>query len=169
MAKLGELIKGDWGRINSFTTDTCSTILLLWRILAADQRLQLSKALFVLCDSHGLQLLIKDVLGIPHYKVIQSQIMLFINTFRRSPLQLSILGEKPKACYGKTSALVLNVITRWSTPACTIESIYKNKETFKAYVLDDCTQLEHEVFQLRCSCDFGNNVEELHDLILPIL
>ena len=168
MAKLGELIKGDWGRINSFATDTCSTMLLLWRILAADQRLQLSKALFVPCDSHGLQLLIKDVLGIPHYKIIQSQIMLVINTFRQSPLQLSILREKQKACYGKTSALVLAVITRWGTQARAIESIYKNKEAFKAYVRDDRTQLEHEVSQLLCSRDFWNNVEELRDLILPI-
>ena len=129
-------------------------MLLLWRILAANQRLQLSKALFVPCDSHGLQLLIKDVLGIPYYKVIQSQIMLVINTFRRSPLQLSILCEKQKACYGKTSALVLAVITRWVTQARAIESIYKNKKAFKAYVLDDRTQLDHKVSQLLCSRDF---------------
>jgi len=168
MTRLGALIKGDWGRINSFATDTCSTMLLLWRILAADERLQLSKALFVPCDSHGLQLLIKDVLGIPHYKIIQSQIMLVINTFRRSPLQLSILREKQRVCYGKTSALVLAVITRWGTQARAIESIYKNKDAFKAYVLDDRTQLEHEVTQLLSSRDFWNNIEELRDLILPI-
>jgi len=95
MTKLGVLVKGDWKRINSFATDTYCTILLLWQILAADQRLQLSKALFVPCDFHGLQL-IKDVLGLSHYKVIQSQIMLVINTFRRSPLQLSILCKKRK-------------------------------------------------------------------------
>jgi len=112
MGKLGELIKGDWGQINSFATDTCSRMLLLWRILAADQRLQLSKALFVPCDSHGLQLLIKDVLGIPHYKVIQSQIILVINIFCWSALQLSILREKQKASYGTTSAWVLAVIPR---------------------------------------------------------
>jgi len=94
--------------------------------------------------------------------------MLVINTFRRSPLQLSILREKQKPCYGKTSALVLAVITRWGTQARAIESIYKNKEAFKAYVLDDRTQLDHEVFQLLCSRDFWNNVEELRDLILPI-
>jgi len=154
MGKLGELIQGDWDRINSFATDTCSTMLLLWRILAANQRLQLSKALFVPCDSHGLQLLIKDVLGIPYYKVIQSQIMLVINTFRRSPLQLSILCEKQNAFYGKTSALVLAVITHWGTQAHAIESIYKNKKAFKAYVLDDRTQLDHQVSQLLCLRDF---------------
>jgi len=70
----------------------------------------LAKALFVPCDSHGFQRLIKDVLEIPHYKVIQFQIMLVINTFRRSPLRLLILREKPKPCYGKTSALVLAVL-----------------------------------------------------------
>jgi len=70
----------------------------------------LGKALFVPCDSHGFQRLIKDVRGIPHYKGIQFQIMLVINTFRRSPLRLLILREKPKPCYGKTSALVLAVI-----------------------------------------------------------
>jgi len=133
-----------------------------------DQRLQLSKALFLPCDSHGLQLLIKDVLGIPHYKVIQSQIRLVINTFCRSPLQLSIFPEKQKACYGKTTALVLVVITRWGTQAWAIESIYKNKKVFKACGLDDRTQLDHEASQLLCSRDFWNNIEELCDLILPI-
>ena len=54
MARLGVLVKGDSKRINSFATDTYSTMLLLWRILAAEQRLQLSKALSVLCDSHSL-------------------------------------------------------------------------------------------------------------------
>jgi len=140
----------------------------LWLVLAADQRLQLSKALLVPCDSHGLQLLIKDVLGIPHYKVIQSQIILVINTFCRSPLQLSILSEKQNACYGKTSALVLAVITCWGTQARGIESIYKNEEAFKAYVLDDHTQLDHKVSQVLCSRDFWNNIEELCDIILPI-
>ena len=94
--------------------------------------------------------------------------MLVINTFHHSPLQLSFLRQKQKPCYGKTSALVLAVITRWGTQARAIESIYKNKEAFKAFVLDDRIQLDHEVSQLLCSRNFWNNIEELHDLILPI-
>jgi len=94
--------------------------------------------------------------------------MLVINIFCWSPLQLSILRKKQKPCYSKTSALVLAIITHWVTQAPAIESIYKNKDAFKAYVLDNRIQLEQEVFQPLCSHDFWNNIEELCDLILPI-
>ncbi|KAG0135000.1 hypothetical protein HOY82DRAFT_601293 [Tuber indicum] len=93
--------------------------------------------------------------------------MIVINTFHRSPLQLSILPDKLKAFYGKTSALVLAVITRWGTQAHAIKSIYRNKDTLKSYILNDLIQHEHEVTRLLSSHDFCNNVEELHDLILP--
>lgn len=101
----------------------CSYLFIRLLHLAANERLQLLKALFVSCDSHDLQPLIKDVPGIPHYKIIPFQIMLVINIFRQSPLQLLLLGEKQRAYYGKTSALVLAVITHWGTQVCAIESI----------------------------------------------
>jgi len=49
-----------------------------------------------------------------------------------------------------------------------MEFIYKNKPTFKAYVLDDGIQVEYEVINLLCSHDFWNNQDELCDFILPI-
>lgn len=112
MNKLNNLLHGDWERINSSATDTCSTMLGVWKLLENDERLQKSKLLIVPCDFHGLQLLISNILGIPHYREIQCRITHIITTFRSSPKQLSILRKKQKTAYGKTSALILSAITR---------------------------------------------------------
>ena len=168
MNKMNNLLHGDWERINSFATDTCSTMIGVWKLLENDERLQKSKPLMVPCDSHGLQLLIGDILSIPHYKEIQRRITLIITTFRSSPKQLSILREKQKTVYGKTSALILSVITRWGTQARAINSLYQNKDAFKLYLLDSRTSINNTIIDLLGSRQFWHEVEELRDLILPI-
>lgn len=94
MNKKDSLLYGDWERINSFATDTCSTMLSIWKLLENDERLWKSWSLMVPCDCHGLQLLIGDIHSIPYYKEIHHHITQIITTFRSSPKQLSILQEK---------------------------------------------------------------------------
>jgi hypothetical protein len=53
----------DLSRVSSLTTDTCTTMRSTWTGLESVN--QLSHVLFILCDSHGLQLLIKDLLEQP--------------------------------------------------------------------------------------------------------
>lgn len=53
----------DWGRVNSLSSDTCNTMKAVFDILEADNRMR--NALFIPCDSHSLQLAIKDILGLP--------------------------------------------------------------------------------------------------------
>ena len=58
--KLSAAVSGEFSRINSITTDTCPTQKKAARILAGRQEYQ--KVFFVSCDSHELQLLIKNIL-----------------------------------------------------------------------------------------------------------
>jgi len=168
MNKKDSLLYGDWERINSFATDTCSTMLSIWKLLENDERLWKSWSLMVPCDSHGLQLLIGDILSILYYKEIHHHITQIITTFRSSPKQLSILQEKQKSIYGKTSALILSVMIRWGTQAEAINSVYHNKDAFKLYLLDSCSSINNTVIDLLGSRSVWHVLEQLQDLILPI-
>jgi hypothetical protein len=58
----------DYSRANSITIDTYNIIRSFWKKLEKDP--YLAHAFFILCDSHGLQLLIKDLLKVPLFKDI---------------------------------------------------------------------------------------------------
>ncbi len=47
-------------RINSVGTDTCNTMRDAWNQMARDPRAK--HVFFIPCDSHGLQLLMKDII-----------------------------------------------------------------------------------------------------------
>ena len=61
LAKMLELTGGDLGKIHSVTTDTCSLERATLDRLSQDPRL--SHIFYVPCNSHNLQLLIKDLLS----------------------------------------------------------------------------------------------------------
>ena len=65
-----ERVKGTrpWTQLNSLVTDTCPAQLNAWFEISRFQDL---KHLFIVgCDSHGLQLLIKDIIEMPQSKSI---------------------------------------------------------------------------------------------------
>jgi hypothetical protein len=64
--ELETICKGDFLRINSFCTDTDSVMRKAHMDMAARKEFQ--HCFFSLCDSHGLQLLIKDILGLPFFE-----------------------------------------------------------------------------------------------------
>lgn len=96
---------GDLSRVNSITTDTCSTMRSMHEMLRRIPGLQ--HVFFTLCDSHGLQLLIKDILQLPWFKELMKKISKLVSAFRKSPLQLAILREHQKKEYGRHRALIL--------------------------------------------------------------
>lgn len=55
----------DLARVSSLTTDTCATMRKTWEGLEKHESLK--HTLFIPCDSHGLQLLIKDLLESPQF------------------------------------------------------------------------------------------------------
>jgi hypothetical protein len=97
----------DLSRVSSLTTDTCTTMRSTWLGLEAVDKL--SHVLFIPCDSHGLQLLIKDLLDQPRIAEVMIMAQTIINAFHRAEKQYAILRSKQE----KLSALLLAVIIRW--------------------------------------------------------
>ena len=56
----------NWRQVNSISTDTCNTMQTVWNTLASTDELR--HAFMVPCDSHGLQLVVKDILSLPSVK-----------------------------------------------------------------------------------------------------
>jgi hypothetical protein len=92
-----EVTEGDLLRWNSICTDTCSTLRLMHRILEVNPAT--SHVFSVLCDSHGLQLFVKDVLnqsdtqGIPYYTSTLAEAVYISNVLRKSKLLLAIIRK----------------------------------------------------------------------------
>ena len=75
--------------------------------LTLSQDLRLQHCFFILCDSHGLQLLIKDILQLPWFSGIAQRAQKVVTAFKRSKLQLAILRQYQMEKYGCTKAFIL--------------------------------------------------------------
>lgn len=82
-------------RINSICTDTENTMRSVHDLLGKLPVLR--HVSFSLCDSHGLQLLIKDILLLPYFEETFKDVSSVLTLFSRSKLQLSRL----RACQRK--------------------------------------------------------------------
>jgi hypothetical protein len=105
MDELSIWTDGNFERVNSINTDTCSTMRKLHDVLQAKPELE--HVFFTLCDSHGLQLLIKDILQIPWFASVVKRISKIVGDFRKSLLQLAILREYQMLEYGKHKAFII--------------------------------------------------------------
>ena len=70
---------------------------------------------WVPCDSHGLQLLIKDICELPTCKKTLKSATKWIEAFSKAPKQLHILRTHQRMRYKCIKALITSVITRWGT------------------------------------------------------
>jgi len=125
------LSNNDPTRINSVTTDTCSTMINMWEQI--EKFADFKHCLFIPCDSHGIQLLIKDLLQLPHFSNVANQAQSVAKAFRRAPLQYARLRENQLYFYQRYQSLVLSVITRWGTQFRLIQSVLKSKDALKRY------------------------------------
>lgn len=102
-----------------------------------EQDPRFSHVFFVLCDSHGIQLLIKRILELPHYDKLVKNAQIIVAGFAHSRLQLGILREHQQSLYhGKIMALILSVITRWGTQYGLFKSLLRSKDALRAYAAD---------------------------------
>src|SRR5579859_804887 len=79
-------------RINSCANDTCSTMLSMWEHLSAKPGL---RHLFVIpCDSHGIQLLIQDLISsISSFKTVHNDAQTVAKAFKNAHLQYARLRD----------------------------------------------------------------------------
>jgi len=85
------LSNGDLSLINSLTMDTCALMFAMW--LELQRFPDLKYCLFIPCDSHGIQLLIKDLLLLPAFKDILKKAQIIVTVFHHSLLQYAHLRE----------------------------------------------------------------------------
>lgn len=105
---LVELTDHRLDKINAFSTDTCDTMR-LWARLIKDHA-SLRGAFTVLCDSHGLQLLVKDLLKLPLLGETLDQAMVLINGMKSSKLQLARFRQCQRDVYSTLKALISRLI-----------------------------------------------------------
>ena len=161
------MTKADLSRINSIATDTCDMMFAMWRHIRAYPELE--HCFCVPCDSHGLQLLIKDILAIPQFNDILENAQAIAKAFRKAHLQYARLREYQIQDYGKHIALVLSVITRWGSTFRLIVQVLKNKNALRHYCADHSSaDLPYDAYDIIQSSTFWMQLEGLRELLEPI-
>ena len=117
--------------INCVTKDTCSTMFSMWEQLESYD--DFKHCLFIPCDSHGIQLLIKNILELPSFSSVIKQAQILVKAFRKAHLQYARLRENQLHFYGRHQSLILSVITRWGTQFRLIQSVLRSKDALKRY------------------------------------
>lgn len=128
--------------------------------------------LFIPCDSHGIQLLIKDVLKILAFSNIIDQAQL-VKAFRKAHLQYARLRENQLQIYGCYQSLILSIITRRGTQFRLIQSILKNKDALKRYASDYADlpakeRIKQSAIDVIRSRDFWVQLESIRELLQPL-
>jgi hypothetical protein len=157
----------DLKRMSSLSTDTCKTMRNSWAGL--EEHPLLAHAFFIPCDSHGLQLLIKDILKSHPFCDIISKAQTIVAAFHRAPKQYAILRSKQV----KQVAFVLSVITRWGTQYGLVLSVLKNKEALFLWIADSRARVgkKKNITQLRSiivDSEFWSKLGEVAEIIKPI-
>jgi hypothetical protein len=122
-------------RVNSIATDTCATMSAVWGITRKD--VDLKHVLFVPCDAHGLQLVVKDLLDdVPILHNVHQKAQTIAHAFRSAPLQYGRLRDFQMQHYNTHLSLILAVITRWGTQYRLVESLRRSRDALRAYAND---------------------------------
>src|SRR5579859_5882859 len=97
---LQNLSNNNVSRINSVATDMCTTMLKTWEILCGFPDL---KHIFCIpCDSHGVHLIVKDILTcISEFKELLEKAQTIAKAFKNAPLQYARLRQLQVEIYGK--------------------------------------------------------------------
>lgn len=164
-----EISNGNTELLNSLATDTCDTMLSTWRHVRAYP--ELKHVFFIPCDSHGLQLLLKDVVSLPVFKAILDQAQKIARAFKKSKLQLARLRAIQLEDYGHHISLCLSVITRWGTQFRLVQSIINSRDAIRRYALtwpDAETELPYKASVCIEDPTFWTGVEQLRELLKPL-
>jgi len=134
---------------------------------------ELMHVFFIPCDSHGIQLLFKDLLNVPRFSAVLKLAQATVSAFRKAPLQYARLRTIQKSSYDQTRSLVLSVITRWGTQYRLITSLLKNKDALKRYVgaYEDFPakqRIKQPVIDTIMNRNFWNELELMRELLQPI-
>jgi len=164
---LFSITNSDISQINSIATDTCPTMRKMEKELQISD--QFKHIFFIPCDSHSIQLLIKDILSIPRLKAILSNAQDIVIAFNKSPLQYAYLREFQIQCYGKHYSLILSVITRWGTQYRLVHSVLRSKNALRRYAdHHSASEISNNAHTIIKDLDFWRDLDSLRELLAPI-
>lgn len=159
-------------RINSIASDTCSTMRRMW--LEVEEFEDLKHCFFIPCDSHGIQLLVKDIFTLlPGFNDVLQKAQTIVKSFRLAPLQYSRLRELQVENYGHHQSLVLSVMTRWGTQYRLVESLINSKDAVRSYAINFRTlppsqRLKRAAMDAIMDRHLWVRLEALRELLKPI-
>jgi hypothetical protein len=159
-----DITQGDLLRVTSLSTDTCNTNISLWTKANSDIRTR--DWLMVPCDSHGIQLLIKDILMLPSIDHLWKQASTIVNGLRNAPKQYKFLQIEQFRQYGKRKALVASVITRWGTQYRLLKALLDSKRAITYFCANDDVDFGYK--ELLKTKDFWIQLEDLCEILSPI-
>ncbi len=110
ITQMTQITKGKLWRVNSLTTATCNLMRALWKSFKKNPRLE--HIFCVLCNSHSIQLLIKDILSIKWYSGVIRQVHLIVKTFRSANRESNVLRDLQMTTYREYRSLILHCITK---------------------------------------------------------
>ena len=122
----------------------------------------------VLCDSHGLQLLIEAIVS-KHQGIsdIMEKAQAIVAAFAHSKLQFAILRRHQTDCYGRTKGLIAVSFLRWSTQYGVVSSLLRSKEALQRYGLDQRAALKGRQHML-VDRAFWNDLEDVEMMLRPL-
>src|SRR2546423_5473826 len=163
---LNTLTHGNLERINSCATDTCPAMLSMWEHLCLKPSLQ---HLFVIpCDSHGIQLLIQDLINsIPQFTKVHNNAQTIAKAFKNAHLQYARLHDLQYQEYGRTWEIVLAVATRWGSEKGLLDSLFRSKAAIQRYAIR-FKDMPKDILDIILSSEFWANLEALRVILKPL-
>lgn len=135
ISEIIDACNNDLDCFNSMATDTCAVMRAMHFLMGQD--LRFAHIFFVLCNSHRIQLLIKQILELPHYEKLVKKAQTIVAGFAYSRFQLGILREHQQTLYqGKIIVIILSVITQWRTQYGLFRLLLRSKNALRAYAAD---------------------------------
>ncbi|KAH7462242.1 hypothetical protein FOMA001_g18601 [Fusarium oxysporum f. sp. matthiolae] len=140
---------------------------------------ELSHINFSLCDSHGLQLLIKDILLLPYFEDLFNNVSTLLVFFSRSKLQLQRLRMCQRTRWnGVTRALIRSIITRWGSQYNSFFSLLRSRDPARDWSVrkdvrdelrsQDCPVLLPEAVRIIKDSSFWLELEATIAVLKPV-
>lgn len=126
------------------------------------------------CDSHEIQLFLKDVFQISWWRNLIHKAQLVVRTFRTSHKEYQVLQEIQVAILGKRIALILHCITRWGTQVRLLNALYRSCLTIQEYSqqsnpqIDKNKKADQRILPILRDSKFWQDVTTARRILTPI-
>lgn len=175
ITQMTQTTEGKLWRVNSLTTDTCNLMHALWKSLKKDPRLE--HIFCAPCGSHGIQLLIKDIISVKWYAGVIRRAQLIVRSFRAAHKEYNVLRDLQMTAYGEHQhrSLILHCITRWGTQVGMLGSVLKNEQVLQNYARQGRPKIDQgrkkdakQVLPVLRDPGFWKDCDTVHQVLAPI-